>query len=71
MTTMHGPEAIRIMRERLDYKGLIIGVTGNFEDKDIAKLIGSGADGVITKPLTVRMLKNELTRLGIFSSTYT
>jgi len=49
---MHGPDATAIMRKDLQYSGPIIGVTGNALPEDIAKFIASGANTVLTKPLT-------------------
>eukprot|EP00597_Dinobryon_sp_UTEXLB2267_P017381 CAMPEP_0201112334 /NCGR_PEP_ID=MMETSP0812-20130820/77187_1 /ASSEMBLY_ACC=CAM_ASM_000668 /TAXON_ID=98059 /ORGANISM="Dinobryon sp., Strain UTEXLB2267" /LENGTH=640 /DNA_ID=CAMNT_0047375655 /DNA_START=533 /DNA_END=2455 /DNA_ORIENTATION=- len=52
MLRMHGPDATAIMRKDLQYSGPIIGVTGNALPEDIAKFIASGANSVLTKPLT-------------------
>jgi CheY-like chemotaxis protein len=69
---MHGPEAVGIIRNDLNFNGPIIGiavsiatsryvfnsmlyaagVTGNALPTDIAKLIASGANEVLTKPVT-------------------
>ena len=65
MSTMHGIEAIRIMRTDLDYKGPIIGVTGATQEEEIATLLSAGADTVVMKPLTLEKLEFELKRLDI------
>ena len=56
MTTMNGPEAVRVMRRDLRYDGIVIGVTGNALPEDISFFEESGADSVITKPLTNKKL---------------
>eukprot|EP01035_Chromulina_nebulosa_P069568 gene69568-biopygen41157 len=52
MTSMHGPEAARIMREDLSYRGPIIGLTGNALPEDIDLFVSGGANQVVTKPLS-------------------
>jgi CheY-like chemotaxis protein len=49
---MMGVEATRVIRQVLQYKGLIFGVTGNALEEDIKLFQGNGADEVIIKPLT-------------------
>ena len=56
MTTMNGPEAVRVMRRDLRYDGIVIGVTGNALPEDISFFEENGADCVITKPLTNKKL---------------
>eukprot|EP01036_Dinobryon_divergens_P037530 gene37530-biopygen29716 len=60
MTTMHGPEAARIMREELNYRGPIIGITGNALPEDIDLFVSSGANQVVTKPLARAKLLDAL-----------
>eukprot|EP00597_Dinobryon_sp_UTEXLB2267_P018742 CAMPEP_0201113918 /NCGR_PEP_ID=MMETSP0812-20130820/78106_1 /ASSEMBLY_ACC=CAM_ASM_000668 /TAXON_ID=98059 /ORGANISM="Dinobryon sp., Strain UTEXLB2267" /LENGTH=617 /DNA_ID=CAMNT_0047377495 /DNA_START=109 /DNA_END=1962 /DNA_ORIENTATION=- len=52
MLKMHGPETVAVLRRSYNYKGIIIGITGNALPADISKFILSGAHQVITKPLT-------------------
>ena len=52
MITMNGPEATNIIRNKLNFNGKIIGVTGNALPDDISHFIKCGADKVIVKPLT-------------------
>jgi CheY-like chemotaxis protein len=52
MPKMMGVEATRIIREDLNYSGLIFGVTGNALDEDIKMFLRNGADDVLLKPLT-------------------
>ena len=56
MTAMNGPEAVKIMRNDLRYSGTVIGVTGNALPEDIFFFESSGADCVVTKPLTNKKL---------------
>ena len=56
MIAMNGPEAVRIMRTDMRFAGSIIGVTGNALPEDIAFFESSGADCVVTKPLTNKKL---------------
>eukprot|EP01035_Chromulina_nebulosa_P069615 gene69615-biopygen45487 len=44
MIRMHGPDAVRIMREELQYSGPIIGVTGNALPDDIVRFMKSGVN---------------------------
>jgi DNA-binding response OmpR family regulator len=39
---------------RLGYKGIIIGVTGNFQSEDIEVFKGHGADAVLGKPISMK-----------------
>ena len=56
MTTMNGPEAVKVMRRDLNFSGGIIGVTGNALPSDLTYFEQCGADLVITKPLTNKKL---------------
>ena len=51
MTEMHGPEAARCMRQK-GFSGIILGVTGNVLQKDVAEFLQAGADHVMPKPIT-------------------
>jgi len=51
MTKMNGPEAAAVMRKK-DFSGMIIGVTGNVLDEDIADFISHGASLILPKPLS-------------------
>lgn len=50
MPEMDGPTATKEIRA-LGYNGVIIGITGNGEDKDIQFFQNAGADAVLVKPL--------------------
>ena len=56
MTAMNGPEAVQVMRNDLRFSGTVIGVTGNALPEDISFFESSGADCVVTKPLTNKKL---------------
>jgi CheY-like chemotaxis protein len=64
MLRMHGPQAVRCMRDA-GYHGTVIGVTGNALPDDIANFIDHGADDVLVKPLKVEMLVTILKKRGI------
>jgi CheY-like chemotaxis protein len=51
MTTLHGPEATNILRNELEYKGIILGLTGNAHPVEIESFLQSGLDKVLLKPL--------------------
>jgi len=51
MTKMNGPQAAAVMREK-NFSGMIIGVTGNVLDEDIADFILHGASLILPKPLS-------------------
>ena len=54
--TMNGPEAVRVLRESLGYKGVVVGITGNALPADLAIFRTAGADEVLIKPLTRKKL---------------
>ena len=54
------------MRAALEFPNLIIGVTGNALDDDVAAFLGAGADMVLAKPL----LPHQLDALLAFTSEY-
>lgn len=60
MTEMNGPDAVRVMRDELHFRGSIIGVTGNAMPEDIAYFEQCGADCVVTKPLTNKKLMDAI-----------
>lgn len=61
MLRMNGPEAAQLMRSD-GYTGLIVGVTGNVMERDVADYIASGADCVLGKPVNTEDLKQILQR---------
>jgi len=62
MINMHGPEAALYMRQQLNYRGIIIGITGNALPADISKFVSNGANEVLIKPLTKAKLTDTLLR---------
>lgn len=61
MLRMNGPAAAQLMRSD-GYTGLIVGVTGNVMEKDVADYVSSGADCVLGKPVNTEDLKQILQR---------
>ena len=87
---MHGPEAARVMREEVNYRGVIlgtwysycldwmhvfvcdnwkkcvavIGITGNALPADMDVFVSSGANQVVTKPLSKTKLMDALHRFA-------
>ena len=61
MIRMNGPEAAQLMRSG-GYRGLIVGVTGNVMEKDVADYLASGADCVLGKPVNTEELTQILQR---------
>ena len=51
-----GPEAVRCIRER-GYRGLIIGITGDTEARDMEHFRSQGADVVLSKPIKEQDLR--------------
>jgi CheY-like chemotaxis protein len=49
---MHGPEATAELR-KAGFDGLVIGVTGNVLQDDIDHFLRSGANAVLSKPLSI------------------
>jgi CheY-like chemotaxis protein len=64
MPHMTGKEAAIKLRA-LDYRGFIVGVTGNVLDEDLEEFRESGCNEVITKPLDVPELRRTLISLGV------
>jgi CheY-like chemotaxis protein len=67
MIRMHGPEATRLMRQELGYRGLIIGVTGNVLPSDRQKLLDAGANAVLGKPMRREDLLDILVTRGVIT----
>mmetsp|Transcript_17611 Transcript_17611/g.24175 ORF Transcript_17611/g.24175 Transcript_17611/m.24175 type:complete len:820 (-) Transcript_17611:228-2687(-) len=63
MPVMKGPEAIAELR-RLEFKTLIIGVTGNVMQADVDYFMDHGADAVLSKPLSFVVLTDTLRRFN-------
>jgi len=55
MTALHGPEAVEKMRQQ-GFKGLVVGVTGNVMEDDLADFIKHGANDVVKKPVCADQL---------------
>ena len=63
MTSLNGPEAVKIMRKNMKFSGGIIGVTGNALPSDLTYFEQCGVDMVITKPLTNKKLVDAILAL--------
>jgi len=55
MPTMNGVEATKILR-KLEFPGLIIGLTGNALDEDLMEFVVAGADIALPKPFQMKHL---------------
>ena len=62
MPVLDGITATRRIRD-VGYVGLIIAVTGNALEADVTNFLNNGADAVLTKPLSVRVLDDCLETL--------
>ena len=62
MPVLDGITATRRIRD-VGYVGLIIAVTGNALEADVTTFLNNGADAVLTKPLSVRVLDDCLETL--------
>jgi CheY-like chemotaxis protein len=67
MPVMDGPAATKAIRA-IDYKGPIIGITGNVLETDRKLFIAAGANEVLFKPLTLRAFMNCVDELGRLKS---
>ena len=67
MGELHNPEATAIMRNNLGYTGYIIDVTGWALAEEISLFKNSGANAVLTKPLTPLKFTEELRGIGLLS----
>lgn len=57
MPILTGPEATKKLRE-LGYQGAILGVTGNVLKEDVDFFLSKGANDVLPKPVSVKLLNN-------------
>ena len=64
MPVMTGKDATTVLRKQ-NYRGLVVGLTGNVLDEDLEEFRESGCDEVITKPLDVPELRRTLISLGL------
>jgi CheY-like chemotaxis protein len=55
MPIMRGRDAVKALRD-MKYPGIVIGVTANVLQSDIADFIAQGANSVIKKPMSVEKL---------------
>ena len=62
MPHMTGAEASKAMRA-MGFTGIIIGLTGNAFEKDIAEYIANGANAVLKKPLVLADLFETLNQI--------
>lgn len=63
MPLLNGPSACLIIRNELQCKSMIIGITGNALASDIAYFEEHGADAVMIKPLNIELLHRLVRRL--------
>ena len=56
MPVLNGPDATKLLREN-GCAALILGVTGNVLDEDVAHFIKMGADKVLAKPVQLALLE--------------
>jgi two-component system capsular synthesis sensor histidine kinase RcsC len=63
MPLMSGKEASYVLRSK-GYDNPIIGLSGEIRDYVINSFIDHGANAVLPKPLSIKMLEAELARLG-------
>ena len=61
---MKGPDATAEMRRR-GFSMLVIGLTGNVMQLDVDVFMQNGADGVLSKPLSVQKLMDTLKGLKV------
>mmetsp|Transcript_10354 Transcript_10354/g.14253 ORF Transcript_10354/g.14253 Transcript_10354/m.14253 type:complete len:791 (+) Transcript_10354:1774-4146(+) len=66
MPVMKGPEATQELR-KMGLKQVIIGVTGNVLQEDVDHFMRSGADAVLSKPLSMDKLRATLKKLNCCS----
>jgi two-component system, NarL family, capsular synthesis sensor histidine kinase RcsC len=64
MPRLRGVDAIRILRAE-NYRGLVIGVTGNVLKEDLVEFLNAGCDDVLAKPVDVKAIIEALKPHGI------
>jgi len=69
MPIKDGLEATKIIRNELQLKTPIIGLSANTMEKSIKESLNVGMDGYVSKPIDRELLKNEINRLLIKGST--
>ena len=60
MPNMDGPTAIKAIR-KLNYKGKIVGLTGNVMSSELGIMYDAGADEILSKPVNQEALENIVT----------
>jgi len=60
MKQMHGPETVRHLRDKLGFKGKILGLTGNAMEGDVKHFQQAGLDLLLIKPLRKAQLVEAL-----------
>jgi len=64
---MKGPQAVEVLRKMGLKQVIIIGVTGNVLQEDVEHFMQSGADAVLSKPLSMDKLRATLLKLNCSS----
>jgi signal transduction histidine kinase/CheY-like chemotaxis protein len=59
MPVMNGYEAVHVLRTR-SYSGPILALTAHHEGLEVDRAMGSGCDGIVTKPVTLESLRTAL-----------
>jgi len=68
MNNMHGPEAVKRLRQIHRFEGKIVGLTGNALPEDVEVFMKAGCDHVIIKPFKIKKLFEFLSSVGIIPS---
>jgi len=62
-------EATRRLRA-MGFGNLIIGITGNAMEDDVAAFVAAGADSVILKPVSVQQINQLVTYLQVYGNSH-
>lgn len=62
MPRLDGHAATRVLRREMGFRGLVIGVTGNAAEADVAAFIGAGASLVMPKPVDAQAVADYVRR---------
>jgi len=65
MNRMHGPAAATAMRDELDYRGQILGITGDVLADEIQHYLRCGANQVLAKPIKTKRLLEVMREVGL------
>ena len=57
MPVLNGGEVARILRSKYNFRGIIVGLTGNMLAEQVSHFMECGLNGILGKPITLSKIK--------------